>query len=170
MSNNPTLDSLFPTPSLPPSPISPARWAGVTPQTVQVLKNLLKDNYEKWHIFWNDRGYHKCVFSHPFFSRLRSDKQVPFSSHAAHRSLALWAVGADDALIEAAYETDTSYLRKTYPSPNGITPENFKDHLGDPKYVNNDHPFKNSLCRLLTVCLVCVDTGAPIWSTFRAKL
>ena len=139
MSNKPTLDSLFPTPSLPPSSISPARWAGVTPQTVQVLKRVLKDNHEKWHIYFNDIGYHRYVkFSYPFFSRLKSDERVP-ASHAVHRTLALWTVGADGALMEAGYETDTSYLRKTYPSPNGITQENFKDHLGDPKYVNNDH-------------------------------
>ena len=61
------------------------------------------------------------------------------ASHAVHRILALWTVGADGALIEAGYETDTSYLRKTYASPNAITQANFKDHLGDHKYVNNDH-------------------------------
>ena len=140
MSNKPTLDSLFPTPSLPPSPISPARWAGATPQTLQVLKRVLKDNHETWHIFFNDRGYHKCVFSHPFFG---SDEQVPFTSHAVHRTLALWSVGADGALMEAGYKADTSYLRKTYPSPNGITQENFKDHLGDHKYANNDQDRKS---------------------------
>lgn len=62
MSNNPTIDSLFPTPSPPPSLSSPARWPGVTPQTLQVLKKVLKDNHEKWHIYFNDHGYHKYVF------------------------------------------------------------------------------------------------------------
>jgi hypothetical protein len=84
--------------------------------------------------------------------------------------LALWTIGADGALIEAGYETDTSYLRKTYPSPNAITQENFKDHLGDHKYVNNDHPLNNLPFRLLTLCPAGIGTGAPIWSSSRAKL
>ncbi|KAF8333684.1 hypothetical protein F5887DRAFT_921889 [Amanita rubescens] len=104
------LDSLFPTPSPPPSLVAPTRWAGITPQTVQVLKKVLKDNYERWHIFFNDRGFH---------------------NHAVHRILALWALGADEAIIEVGYETDSSYLRETYPSPNPITVGNFKEHLGD---------------------------------------
>ena len=49
----------------------------------------------------------------------------------------MWASGADGALIEAGYETDCLPLKKTYPSPNAVTQENFKDHLADHKYVND---------------------------------
>ena len=160
MSDQHTPDSLFPTPSPPPSLFSPARWAGITPQTVQVLKKVLRDNHEKWHIFFNDRGFSKCVFSFgPFSSLLR----IHLASHAVHRTLALWALGADSALIEAGYETDSSYQRETHPSPNAITHENFKNHLDDPKYVNN-HP-----SNLAKSSPMCVGTGAPIWSSSRGK-
>lgn len=56
-----------------------------------------------------------------------------FYSHAVHRILAVWALGADGAIIQAGYDTDSSYLRETYPSPNPISAENFKDHLMDHK-------------------------------------
>lgn len=56
------LDSLFPTPTEPPSRTSPARWAGITPNSVGVLKKVLKDNYQRWHIFFNDLGYEKCIY------------------------------------------------------------------------------------------------------------
>jgi len=59
----PSLDSLFPTPSTPPSLSAPARWSGITPQTVEVLRKVLKDNHERWHIFFNDRGFHKYVYA-----------------------------------------------------------------------------------------------------------
>ncbi|KAF8332470.1 hypothetical protein F5887DRAFT_996977 [Amanita rubescens] len=111
--SKPSLDSLFPSPSSPPSLSAPARWSGITPQTVEVLQKLLKDNHERWHIFFNDQGFH---------------------NHSAHRILAVWALGADGAIIQAGYDTDSSYLKEMYPSPNPITIENFKDHLGDHKY------------------------------------
>lgn len=61
-SRKPTLDSLFPTPAAPPDLAAPARWSGITPKTVEVLKRVLKDNHERWHIFFNDRGFHKYVY------------------------------------------------------------------------------------------------------------
>lgn len=56
------LDSLFPTPTGPPSRNSPARWPGITPNSVKVLKKVLKDNHQRWHIFFNDLGYEKCIY------------------------------------------------------------------------------------------------------------
>ena len=53
------------------------------------------------------------------------------SSHAIHRMLAVYALGADSAIIEAGYATDSSYLKETCVSPNLITAENVKEHLGD---------------------------------------
>ena len=61
----------------------------------------------------------------------RITDDLSLSSHAAHRALAVWATGADSAIIEAGYEKDSSYLKKTYTSPNPITLENFKEYLGD---------------------------------------
>lgn len=127
-SGKPTLDSLFPTPARPPSRIAPARWPGITPKSVETLKKVLKDNYQRWHIFINDRGYHK--YERVYLIRRITD-DLSLSSHAAHRALAVWATGADSAIIEAGYEKDSSYLKKTYTSPNPITLENFEEYLGD---------------------------------------
>jgi hypothetical protein len=52
-------DFLFPTPTLPPNLAAPARLSGITPQTVETLKKVLKDNHEHWHIFFNDFEFHK---------------------------------------------------------------------------------------------------------------
>lgn len=55
-------DFLFPTPAAPPNLAATARLPGITPQTVEALKRVLKDNHERWHIFFNDRRFHKYVF------------------------------------------------------------------------------------------------------------
>ena len=60
-SDRSTFDSLFPTPAGPPVLAAPARWPGITPKSVEVLKKVLKDNHERWHIFFNDKGHHKYV-------------------------------------------------------------------------------------------------------------
>ena len=56
-------DFLFPTPAAPPNLAAPARLSGITPQTTEALKRVLGDNYERWHIFSNDRGFHKYVLA-----------------------------------------------------------------------------------------------------------
>ncbi|KAF8623277.1 hypothetical protein AX17_007483 [Amanita inopinata Kibby_2008] len=110
-----TLHTLFPTPSPPPSVLAPARLPGITPETTATLKKVLKDNHERWHIFFNDLGYH---------------------NHAAHRALAVWAMGGDGSLIEAGYKVDSDYLKPAYPSPSAITAENFNDHLTKFEYYD----------------------------------
>ncbi|PFH49623.1 hypothetical protein AMATHDRAFT_62722 [Amanita thiersii Skay4041] len=108
-------DELFPTPAASPSPLSPTRWAGITPQTVETLKKVLKNNHERWHIFFNDQGFH---------------------NHAAHRALAIWALGGDGAIIEAGYKFDSSYQRAAYPSPAPITSRNVYEHLDKREYYD----------------------------------
>lgn len=56
-------------------------------------------------------------------------------SHAAHYVIALWSLGADASIIEAAYKQDCEYQRPAFESPGPITVDNFKDHLGDDEYV-----------------------------------
>ncbi|EFI26569.1 hypothetical protein CC1G_15783 [Coprinopsis cinerea okayama7 len=52
-------------------------------------------------------------------------------AHAPHRSLALWALGADGDVIAAGYEKDCGYEKPGIPAPRKITRDNFNDHLGD---------------------------------------
>ncbi len=52
-------------------------------------------------------------------------------SHTAHQLLAIYQLGANGPLIEAAYKKESSYQRKQFDSPGPITEENFYEHLGD---------------------------------------
>ncbi|TFK38464.1 hypothetical protein BDQ12DRAFT_605867 [Crucibulum laeve] len=115
MSSNSTLDALFPSPSAPPSRLSPAHWPGVNLHSAASLQKVLKDNHEKWHVFFNDKQFH---------------------NHAAHRALALWALGSDGGVIEAGYEKDISYEKPAFESPEAITEDNFSKHLGNEKFYH----------------------------------
>jgi hypothetical protein len=105
-------DELFPAPSPAPSKLSPAVWPGNSLESTTALQKCLKENHEKFHIFFNDRGFH---------------------NHTSHHLLAIWALGASAPLIEAAYKINAEYQRLATVSPEDITSDNFYDHLGDPK-------------------------------------
>ncbi|GLB45255.1 putative protein of unknown function (DUF4243) [Lyophyllum shimeji] len=104
---------LFPIPSSLPSPLAPKPWPGVNPESTAALRDVLRDNHEKWHIFVNDIGYH---------------------NHSTHRAIANWALGADGDLIRAGYEVDSASSRPAGESPEPITLRNWKEHLGDDRY------------------------------------
>ena len=53
------LDRLYPAPSPSPSVQAPRRLPGSTPESTSTLIKVLKDNHVKWHIFFNDKGFHK---------------------------------------------------------------------------------------------------------------
>jgi hypothetical protein len=56
-----TLDELFPIPGPPTSDLLPSRWPGVSAASGAALVETLKTNHEKWHLFFNDKKYHKSV-------------------------------------------------------------------------------------------------------------
>lgn len=109
---NRDLDSLFPAPSPSPSKLSPTVWPGNSQESTTVLQKCLKENHEKFHIFFNDQGFH---------------------NHTSHHLLAIWALGASGPVIEAAYKVNTDYQRLAEDSPGPITLDNLYDHLGDPQ-------------------------------------
>ncbi|KAJ4501012.1 hypothetical protein C8R41DRAFT_280802 [Lentinula lateritia] len=109
---------LFPTPSSAlPHALSPTWWPGNTPDSTAILRQLLQENHEKWHIFFNNIGFH---------------------NHISHRLLALWALGANKEVLKAAYESDSEpdKERPAFSSPEPITSANFRDHLRDERYFN----------------------------------
>ncbi|KIM44058.1 hypothetical protein M413DRAFT_68435 [Hebeloma cylindrosporum] len=110
-------EKFFPVPSHAGSaernPLLPRNKAGVTPASTTVLRKVLTDNHRKWHIFFNEMRFH---------------------NHTAHAALSLWCLGADPDILEASYKDNSSYQRPQFPSPNPITQENWKDHLGDERY------------------------------------
>ncbi|CAA7267855.1 unnamed protein product [Cyclocybe aegerita] len=113
-------DKLFP----PPVHISLAKrdnaafvpriWPGVSAASTNTLRSVLKDNHIRWHVFFNQRGFH---------------------NHIPHAALALWCLGADASILEASYKTHSDiYERPAFASPGPITQETWKDHLSDEKY------------------------------------
>ncbi|KAG2062840.1 hypothetical protein BDR04DRAFT_771942, partial [Suillus decipiens] len=107
------LDALFPCPSSPPNILSPPRYPGVSPEAVAALIRVMKENYTKYHIFFNYKRFH---------------------NHITHRALALYAMGATGSLIEYFYEEDSAYQRPVVEPPEAITEENFTEHLGDENF------------------------------------
>ncbi|KAF8439791.1 hypothetical protein L210DRAFT_3504231 [Boletus edulis BED1] len=107
------LDELFPAPSLPPSPLSPQRLPGSTQESLAALQDVLKDNRQRYHIFWND---------------------IRFHNHITHRALAIYAVGGPPTIIKDYYARDGEMQRPAFESPGPITEENFIDHLEDENY------------------------------------
>ena len=65
--HTPDLDVLFPLPSPPPSTLSPSATPGITHEAAETLVHLLKENHVKYHCFFNDMGFHKCVRIFPVF-------------------------------------------------------------------------------------------------------
>ncbi|KAG6377856.1 hypothetical protein JVT61DRAFT_14637 [Boletus reticuloceps] len=107
------LDELFPAPSHPPSLLSPQRLPGSTPESLAVLQNVLRDNHQRYHIFWNNTRFH---------------------NHVTHRALAIYALGGPATIIRDYYERDGQTQRPAFESPEPITEENFVDHLEDENY------------------------------------
>ncbi|KAK7026431.1 hypothetical protein VNI00_015666 [Paramarasmius palmivorus] len=106
---------LWPTPSPPPTRTSPARLGGATPQSTQTLLQVLQTNHEKWHVFFDDLGRH---------------------NHIPHHTLAIWALGGNEDMIQAGYDKNEWMQRPRGTSPESITKENFYEHLGDRSYYN----------------------------------
>ncbi|KJA17353.1 hypothetical protein HYPSUDRAFT_57785 [Hypholoma sublateritium FD-334 SS-4] len=109
------LDYLFPAPSLPKSALSPSHFPGISPESTQTLQEILKDNHVRWHVFYNEEGFH---------------------NHAAHRALAAWSLGAGPSDIRSGYEMDCSYEKPAMKSPQPITCTNFEEHLSDDRYYS----------------------------------
>ncbi|KAI0701036.1 hypothetical protein BC835DRAFT_1442306 [Cytidiella melzeri] len=120
------LDILFPHPgnldipnTLAKRVPAPVRQAGWTDDSTQQVRELLKDNHRRWHIFFNDLHFH---------------------NHASHHLLAIYAMGANDELLRAAYETHVVYMKPAFPPPEHqkistiIDDSNWKEHLGDERY------------------------------------
>lgn len=130
----PTLDALFPPPFQSGINFSLTQNPGISAEAGNMLVRLLKDNYEKYHIFFNEKGFHKYV---TLIVQLCTcaDRCLPARSHATHHLFAIYALGAPPSLLEAAYATHTVYQRNVADSPEEITSDNWKDHFGDEKYV-----------------------------------
>jgi hypothetical protein len=57
----PSLDDLFPPPPPPASALGPERWPGISAASTQALVDTVKDDFKRWHVFFNDKHFHKYV-------------------------------------------------------------------------------------------------------------
>jgi hypothetical protein len=128
-------DDLFPVPSSPPSTLIPIHWPGISPESTAALREVLKDNHERWHAFFNDHGFHKYVAATIFPCPESSLDTCDLDSHSAHHALAVWALGANGAVIKGGYRNDSSFQRPAFKSPEVITTANFNDYIGDKRSV-----------------------------------
>ncbi|EIW74935.1 hypothetical protein CONPUDRAFT_140309 [Coniophora puteana RWD-64-598 SS2] len=109
------LGAFFCEPSAPPSELCPQRLPGADEESINALLHVLKDNHQKYHIFFNHQKFH---------------------NHITHRALALYALGAPGPLIQAYYDYDGNLQRPAFRSPGEITKENFVEHLADEDYYS----------------------------------
>ena len=56
-----TVQDRFPVPS--PHKLYSGFWPGISAGSTEALRSILKDNHERWHVFFNDHGFHKSVLS-----------------------------------------------------------------------------------------------------------
>lgn len=108
------LDALFPVPSGSVGKLVPRGiLGGATAEAIRAVTGSLKDDYEKSHVFVNDKGFH---------------------NHTAHYVLALYGLGANEELIRSMYAYETAKQRKVISPPMPITNENLVEHLGDENF------------------------------------
>lgn len=117
---------LFPVPFAPESKYIPS-WIGFNPESTATLTKILEDNHKKWHIFFNDQGFHK----YDLRDLISTFFLTTVYSHSAHRAIALWSLGADSDVIQGGYDADSSFQRPAIEPPKSITATTFNDHLGD---------------------------------------
>ena len=132
-----------PHPGVVPAPIRHAGWSS---ESTDALITDLKDNHQRWHIFFNEQHFHKCVFVST--TRCFQANELVYS-HATHHLLAIYAMGAPASLLNAAYHTHVVYQKPAFPPPETddarkareaiskvvIDDTNWKDFLGDERYV-----------------------------------
>ena len=123
------LDELFPAPSLPPSQLSPQRTPGANLESLAALQDVLKDNHQRYHIFFNNTQFHKYVRPRYLLNIINNH----LVSHITHRALAIYVLGGPATIIRDYYKRDGQIQRPAFESPEPITEQNFVDHLGDEK-------------------------------------
>ncbi|KAJ1299807.1 hypothetical protein OPQ81_000706 [Rhizoctonia solani] len=112
------VESLFPAPTFTAAFVNPAvptPNAGITPESTAALRRLLIENHKRFHVFFNDRGFH---------------------NHLSHHLFAAYAIGAPGHVLQKAFDNHASYQRPAYQSPEAITHENWSKHLGNEDFYN----------------------------------
>ncbi|KAG6004553.1 hypothetical protein E4U21_000937 [Claviceps maximensis] len=84
-------------------------------ETAAKVTELLQDDFEKHHVFFNSSGFH---------------------NHITHHLLALYGTGASVSTLQAAYDANASYQKQSTPSRDTVVKELQNDwHSNAPKYL-----------------------------------
>ncbi|EAW14773.1 questin oxidase family protein [Aspergillus clavatus NRRL 1] len=94
---------------------------GVREDSARAASEVLQDDLEKHHVFFNDIGFH---------------------NHIVHHVLTIYALGGSPDEIKAAYERDKRYQRSVLPTDDGVVQAfqdkaQFRQHLGKEKHYPN---------------------------------
>lgn len=92
-----------------------------TEESAAKASELLQENHEKHHIFFNQEGFH---------------------NHIVHHLLTLYGLGAPASVIEKQYQHNASYQRPNYPVQERnvedmSNPEHFQKYLGEEQYYQD---------------------------------
>lgn len=90
-------------------------------ESVQRASQVLQENHDMFHIFFNEDGFH---------------------NHIAHHVLAIYALGATKQEIQQAYDINKDYQRPQYPVEEKLVHDisdkaNFAKFLGQEKYFHD---------------------------------
>ena len=94
---------------------------GISTEATKKVSELLQENHEKFHIFFNDDGFH---------------------NHIAHQMLTMWALKASPDQLQREYNSNSSYQRPAK-RPHSTTvhdlsdPQAFINHLGPEQHYND---------------------------------
>ncbi|KAI9747916.1 MAG: hypothetical protein M1835_001941 [Candelina submexicana] len=94
---------------------------GITDESAAKASEVLQENHENHHIFFNSSGFH---------------------NHIAHHMLTIYALGVSPSVIQRQYENNRSYQRPPQPLDkdvlNGLNDfSEFKKHLGQERYYHD---------------------------------
>ena len=92
---------------------------GISGASIEKTSSLLKQNWERFHIFWNFKGYH---------------------NHQVHYLLTAYALGAEPSQLQNAFDKNAGYQRAALPRTEGLVRKlyddrYFKSLLGNDVYV-----------------------------------
>lgn len=94
---------------------------GILQESANTASDLLQQNHQKHHIFFNQSGFH---------------------NHIAHHLLTIYALRAEPGEIQKAYNANVGYQRKPQPLNGDIltelhNPQKFHSCLGNERHYND---------------------------------
>jgi Questin oxidase-like len=97
----------------------------INSESARTASQLLQENHDKYHIFFNHDSFH---------------------NHIAHHILTIYALGATKQEIQKAYDMNKDYQRLQYPVDSGVVQDmsdkaTFAKYLGQEKYFSDYEAF-----------------------------